>query len=276
MAQEQGVGGGSSNSSPVAARATRVISNPEFDARLTPSGAVDGQGKFMAARSKLYRGRLESAPTPGYISNSAIYQLRFLWNPTSVNHTSALDAQYLPTAVTLADPNSRGDASPFMQISQNISFNLLFDRTYETWVPSSRYLAKWGVLADIKVLYAMLGMFSASSVAADGDGQITVTTNGGLVEPDLIQQITPSSAHMTQPVWAVFGPLLKYYGMITSFSVDYTHFTQAMVPNRCVVQIGMQLIPKNHTRPLTRDQLTARGYASGPNGTGSRQNRRNI
>lgn len=262
MASAQGGGGPGSDAK--GGSASRVIRNPEFDARITSSGAVDADGRFKAARSKLYRGRIESAPTPGYGIQQAIYQLQFLYNPTTVEHQSGMDPQYLGIQIANSDPNARGDASAFMQISQNISFNLLFDRTYETWDKSkTSYLAQWGVLADIKVLYAMLGMFSTT------DG-LTITDQGKVVDPQAVQQITPGAAHQFQPVWAVFGPLLKYYGIITNFNVQYTHFTQAMVPNRCAVQIGMQLIPKNTGPALTSSQIAAnaeKDYLNSTRGT---------
>ena len=92
-------------------------------------------------------------------------------------------------------------------------------------------------------------------------------------------QMTPQSAHMMVPMWAIFGPLLKYYGFITAFSIDYTHFTQRMVPNRAAVQMSMQLVPKTFTQQRSASQReadTARGYIGNPHGTGTYHNRKNV
>ena len=97
------------------------------------------------------------------------------------------------------------------------------------------------------------------------------------VNPRAIMQMTPTAAHMFRPVWAIFGPLLKYYGNINSVTVEYTHFTQAMVPNRCAVQIGMQLIPKVATASMTSQQIADNAIADYKNstrgGTGTHVNR---
>lgn len=247
-AKPSGGGGGGSSSSKT------IYANPPFDPRVTASGAVDADGRFKAARSKLYKGRLETAPVTGFGAESTIYQLFFLYNPTSVQHSSSMDTQYLPVSVTAGDS---GDPtmSEFMQISQNVSFNLLFDRTYETWdKPKSSYLATWGVLADIKVLFAMLGMYGTATIAGDSNDHFTIDGSKA-VNPQALMQVTPTSAHMFRPTWAIFGPLLKYYGNINSVNVEYTHFTQAMVPNRATVQIGMQLIPKISKASLTNNQM---------------------
>ena len=257
-----------------------IFANPPFDPRVHSFGAVDGSGHFKASRDKLYRGRLETAPTKGWGADNTIYQLQYLYNPTTVQHQSAMDPQYLPINITSGDSGGIGDTSMFMQISQNISFNLLFDRTYETWdAPKSSYLAQWGVLADMKVLFSMLGMYGVTTATAGdgGDGNGFKVDGSKAVNPRAIMQMTPTAAHMFRPVWAIFGPLLKYYGNINSVTVEYTHFTQAMVPNRCAVQIGMQLIPKVATASMTSQQIADNAIADYKNstrgGTGTHVNR---
>lgn len=216
----------------------KTIRNPAFDVRRGSSGAVDSNGHFVRKpKNPMYRGRLESIPNNTYGSRSTIYQMYFLYNPVAVQHTSSVDPTFSPTQLYTGEGSVNADPTPFLNLQQNVSFNLLLDRTYETWVPSKSYLSKWGVLADLKVLYAMLGMYStwgAENIYGD-------------VDPAKVAQVTPTSVHGYQPCWAIFGPLLKYHGAITNFSVEYTHFTQAMVPNRATVQIGMQLIPTNAT-----------------------------
>lgn len=214
----------------------KIIRNPEYDSRSKSFGAVDSKGHFIGARDKVYRGRLETVPDANYGSKKTIYQLYYLYNPISIQHSSTVDPGYAPAQLFNGD-GSLGDASAFLQLQQSISFNLLFDRTYETWQADGSYLSQWGVLADIKVLYALLGMYTTF----DSTGNAT----GVDADPSQIWQTTPTSVHMFRPCWAVFGPLLKYYGAITNAEIQYTHFTQAMVPNRATVSLSMQLIPKN-------------------------------
>jgi hypothetical protein len=47
---------------------------------------------------------------------------------------------------------------------------------------------------------------------------------------------------------------LTFYGRCTGFNVTYTHFTRAMTPNRCVVNLSMEsLIKKSAIKGRSRD-----------------------
>lgn len=217
----------------------RIIRNPAFDKRRYPFGAVDSKGNFKASGgSNMYRGRLETSATKGFGPRSTIYQLYFMYNPTALTHGSSVDPAYNPaTLFNEGSGNFGADPSPFMQLGSTISFQLLFDRTYETWHQNGSYLANWGVMADVKVLYAMLGMYE---LQYDQQGKFL----GADADPNVLQNITPSSVHVFTPMWAIFGPKLKYYGALSNFNLTYTHFTQNMVPNRATVEVSFNLLPK--------------------------------
>ena len=63
------------------------------------------------------------------------------------------------------------------------------------------------------------------------------------VNVSLIEDPTPRSFMQYVQVIVMFGKDMTYHGVINNATVTYTHFTQRMIPNRCSVQIGMQLFP---------------------------------
>lgn len=215
-----------------------VVQNPAFDRRMLPNGAVDRDGRFIPpTRSQLYRGRIETAKR----WNGHIYRVQFLFNPQGFTHSGAIDNDLSPQTYNLKHDLSGSD---LLQLSQGVSFSLLFDRTYETW-QQDKYTdtAKWGVLADIKYLYALLGMYDGINQT---NGQWDIDQGKALL-PEYVDQLTPTAPMQWRPVWVVFGPRTKFFGVIQSFNVTYQHFTQQMTPNRCEVNISMQLIPKTDT-----------------------------
>lgn len=291
---------------PLAPGQTNIVQNPEFDRRVLANGAVDKDGHFIApAKSTLYRGRIEAADRAG---DGNIYRLQFLYNPTDYTHSGSVDANSSLQA-SRQNPDYLGSAALFMDIQQEISFDLLFDRTYEAWSPDRKVstadrwagvsadMGKWGVLVDIQAMYMLFGMYDSipraaaptvSSRAADApttgagsaaaadratNDNIAAATvaqaNGpsvldfvldGSIDPNAYQQMTPTSIMSYRAVWVIFGPNVRYFGVIKSFSIQYTHFTQNMVPVRAAVSFSMMLIPKpdwavDNKRTQTRRQL---------------------
>ena len=232
---------------------TNIVQNPEFDKRILPSGAVDKDGHFIKrSMTSLYRGRIETAGQ----FNGRTYRLQFLFNPTSFTHSGSVDATSNLQAA-LQNPDFVGQSAGFMQVQQNVNFSLLFDRTYETWdhSPNSE-LRKWGVLTDIKAMYMLFGMYE--NLQTDSSSSTGFVVNSGLLDGADADQITPTGPMQYRPVWAIFGPVTKYYGVITNFDVTYTHFTQMMVPNRCAVNFSMQLIP--NTDPIIAQQKAKKSF----------------
>lgn len=219
-----------------ASSTVHYIQNPPFDGRLGQRGAVDATGKFVRLpREQVLRGFMmtDMARVDG-----AKYLLHFQFNPTSFSHSAALSAN-IPTQ---SMPDQGGEGSNWMSFiantGQSVAFNLLFDRTYETWdSTATTFAGEQGVLADVKTLYAMLGMYGTSD---ETDPNLQKS-----VDPAHVDQLTPKSVLSGgNPVWVNFGPLMSYYGIIQSIDVTFTHFTQKMTPVRATVGLSMALIPR--------------------------------
>ena len=202
----------------------------------------------------LQRGRLitDLAPYSSAAGEKAsvIYQVNFLYNPSTISESRSID---MNNDALPAQYRYQGDPGQYkMVLNTTVGFSLLFDRTFELW--DSSYLntdaGKYGVRADVEALYNLLGInYSASNTAAN--------TGAGTGGPSNMANVTVQGAMMVRPCHRYFGATdqwsLSYYGFITNFNVTWTHFTSAMVPQRCAVDIAFNALP------ITTSNLTPIG-----------------
>jgi hypothetical protein len=238
------------------------VANPPFDSRTGARGAVDSEGNFIqSSRAKLKRGYMITAK-PG--NTGKRYLLNFQYNPTSFAHSASLMA----TIPSLGTTGEEGENwMTFAESGQSVDFALLFDRTYETWgYDANKFASAQGVLADVKTLYAMLGLYYSEDAAGKSAG----AGGGGAVEdPSLITTLAPTGVLTSVPVWVNFGPLMQYYGIVGSLNVTFTHFTQAMTPVRAAVNISLNVLPRteNAWLPSAEAAATAGTFTAAQNNT---------
>ncbi|MCZ0981859.1 hypothetical protein O1L60_31105 [Streptomyces diastatochromogenes] len=125
-----------------------------------------------------------------------------------------------------------------------LSFDLLFDRTYEmyggtqgviTGAQNRDDVASYkGVIADVEALYNVTGAYD-------------VTAQG--------RKATVLRAMQPNPCYFFFGGSasgagllannqLSYYGTVAGLNVAYTHFSREMIPQRCGLSITVDLATK--------------------------------
>ena len=159
--------------------------------------------------------------------------LHFLYNPTTVQVSYQLSTDIYPSA------DAPGSAVPLIGVpgSASLGFDLILDRTYDTWHNS----ASRGIKYDVEQFQNMLGYDAATP---------------------FIQPVS---------MWVVFGnPVLKYYGFIQSFSIVYTNWTQAMVPYRGAISgITMQVLPSGKVKNIKPPVSAASKAAGLTNSAGS-------
>src|ERR1035438_6862405 len=102
---------------------------PPFDPRILNIAAPMGSGGGI----KLTHGFMiwdQTHPDVGYGTHRA--RVNFLYNPTTVQASYTMSAT---AGVTAALTFNQGglNVNPVMPMSQNVSFSLLFDRTFELW-----------------------------------------------------------------------------------------------------------------------------------------------
>lgn len=226
--------------------------NPKFDNRIyTLSGLKATAPGTGVSTGDLQRGYM--VQDPNYMLGNVQYSLRFLYNPsevqishnTSVTSAAALTPQYYRSQFDTAQPD--------IPLSATVSFNLLFDRTYELWDSATRQhsLYDWddepslsGVKVDIAAAYRVVGILQPKT-------QTVANPHTSINDPGVSQVIVrngnPGPMPMT-PVQVFFGGpnSLNYRGYVSALSIDVTHWSQLMVPMRCTIGVTLSLLtPKD-------------------------------
>jgi hypothetical protein len=111
---------------------------------------------------------------------------------------------------------------------------------------------------DIQQLKAMVGMETPQNFSTDrsgGDGNTETLTTTGTGVPVFV------------PMRFYFGTSansLRYFGSITEFSIEYSHWTSYMVPVRCAVELSVALIPDTVAFKGTAGSDSVDGYNPDP------------
>jgi hypothetical protein len=235
---------------------TTIFSNPPFHPNILnitnsykagTNRSVDpplASGFGYNSGGNLQRGRLITDLAPltsgAKETHSIIRQVNFLYNPSTIAESRNLDLNNTPLP---SQYRVQGDPGAFkVPLNATLGFSLLFDRTFELWDSgyASTDAGKYGVRVDVEAMYNLLGINApATSTASTGAG-----TGGAQASANVTVQAGPMSV---QPVHLFFGATnqwsLSYYGFITGFDVTWTHFTSAMVPQRCGIDIQFNILP---------------------------------
>jgi hypothetical protein len=121
-------------------------------------------------------------------------------------------------------------------VGSSLGLQLLYDRTYELFSPrtnTNSFASRYGVWADIAAWYTFLGAFDEMPTAWD--------------ESLIKDPLTYRNAYL------FMGPRLAYFGYVSSLSVTISHWTLDMVPQRCGIDIGFEIMPDPGT-PFWRKQ----------------------
>jgi hypothetical protein len=200
-----------------AARKDPGALNPPFDARMRSIGSP------LNRSSQIRRGWIQAEDTR--------QRVNFLYNVSQLDLSHQVDpnnvvqpAQKPPDSVT----------DPFYTMSASTTgVKLLYDRTYELFSApasgSTGFANKYGVWADVAAWYVYMGMLP--SMPKSWDDSI-ITSPATLVRSYLF-----------------VGPNMVFYGWPTGINVTYSHWTQNMIPQRCSVDIGFQIIPHTGAAP---------------------------
>lgn len=238
------------------------ITQPQFDSRITTLVYPLGGGQY----GTLQRGfMIWEQAIAGYSGKA---QVNFLYNPSEV--TADYYMSDSSVGASLLFPTGYNATNLRVPLNQSVEWSLLFDRTYDLWQqydaqglplqsvgPGDNNPAVVGVLADIRQMEQFTGMNVAYST---GNSQTTSpSSNTTLAGYQGIMQLIPS--------YVYFGDAnnLWYYGYVSEWDVTVTHWTQNMVPSRCVMNITFTMLPPPTTG--TGSQANAQYSSStGPGG----------
>lgn len=248
-----------------------------FDKRIT-SITLPGS----SSSQKLARGRMKQASNmPGY---STPFVVNFLYNPSTVEATYYVQSSGAGLAMLFPNP---GDASDLaVPINQSVSWTIMYDRTYElnsgaydtsgnvvsgsTAQPTPEGVTAdptvYGVWADIAQFQFFTGMMLT---AGQAQGQNGVTSGVQTPASQTVNFAGSQGFMMMVPCYVYFGggiqSNINYYGYISEWDVTYTHWTQWMVPMRCVVDISFTMLPPPAKKTSTTGS-TGAGFAPTPTG----------
>lgn len=231
---------------------------PQFSRNLQTTYLGMGASNF----GTIFRGYMEwDTALTGY---SGLAKVNFQFNPSTLAAAYNLDLNN-PTISDFLFSNPADSAVPWTPMDQSISFALLYDRTYDLWgsygfdgqpagqspdwhaAASINDPAMAGVGVDILAMQQFTGMI-ATAEGAVGKGNAPAQANG---QTDIYK---PQGVMIPWPAWVYFGPnpmALYYYGFISDWSVQVTHWTQFMVPMRCVINVDFTLLPTTATASNT-------------------------
>lgn len=221
------------------------IQQPKFDARISKL-IYPLMGNRNPQHGILKRGfMIWEKPLVGY---SALATVHFLYNPSTVEASYPLSDSSVGAILQFPNPGDNADLR--VPLYQTVSWSLLYDRTYELWgsAEEGRTTGKdnnnpraVGVLADIEQMRQFTGM----DIGYSSNGLPSATANQTFAGRQGIIQIVPC--------YVYFGDKngLVYYGYISEWDVQVTHWTQRMIPMRCVVNVSFTMLPppQNSTKP---------------------------
>lgn len=217
-------------------------------------------------RKQIHRGYMvQKEALPGYKSRGPTgkFVFHFLYNPSVIDASYSVQTSGAPLSYLF--PNAGDTGSLAVPINQSVNWTIMFDRTYElnkgayddrgriifgdSSVPNLNGITAdptvYGVLADVLQLSFFTGMHLTGKQASNSSSILGAATSG--------TSISSSQGFMMMvPCYVYFGGqnVIRYYGFINNWDVTYTHFTQWMVPMRCVITIGFTMLPPPATAAL--------------------------
>ncbi|MEU4534287.1 hypothetical protein AB0G15_05385 [Streptosporangium sp. NPDC023825] len=199
--------------------------NGPFDPRIRY--AMGPHGRMV----QVQRGWIEEDTSMGiYMHAGSARRVDFLFAPSTISSSYSMGAQEEDIPIP-PGMDSRDSSGVYRGVTnQSVSFQLLFDRTFEV-----NNGDRDGVWRDAKAFLTLVGVEDESTLASG-------TTTG-----------LAYGVMMFVPVWFRFGPVspLRYLGVIKSLSIDYTLFNPDQIPLRGTVSVNAQLMPKNFATPAT-------------------------
>lgn len=226
-------------------------------------------------------------------------KINFLFNPSTINSSFYVANASLQAAMLYPVPGSTGTLLAPLQ--QTVNFELYFDRTYELNYGTGpggygtgqandpgvigcqadviQFMQFTGMLTNVAAsqsgVNALTGASSTTAAlsgttytssqlnSALGNGGIMIMVPCWLYFSNLMQGSAASNTKAQDGGVNAFGSQLSYYGYIDSWSVQYTHWTQQMVPIRCVINVEFTMLP---TQAATSAQAVQKdiGYTIAP------------
>ena len=247
-----------------------LVTQPAFAAQILNLPSPVGMGSTNGASSALQRGHMiwenpQPSLYPGGGGQGGRDVINFLFNPSTISTDYNIANASQQAAMMYQVPGDSGNLlAPLL--SQTVNFELYFDRTFELNyggdATSPNDPGVIGVQADVYQFMQFTGLLASldkqqataiqsaggAAVGSASSGTASAVTTGG------IMMMIPSYVYFgnASQQWANNGvsannkaisQQLAFYGYISEWSVQYTHFTVNMVPIRCTVTVTFTMLP---------------------------------
>jgi hypothetical protein len=168
----------------------------------------------------------------------------FQYNPQTISASFATETTTAQASMIYNAPGASDILA--IPLAQSVSWTLYCDRTYDVNYRKPNNTvndsAVIGVQADVIQLMQFTGMLSSMSGGTPGKGP-SVNKGGTMVNVFAWvyfgAAVPPAGSHPS----TIFENRLGYYGFVQGWNVDYTAFTQNMVPYRATITINWQMLP---------------------------------
>lgn len=238
---------------------------PGFAPQLQTIRPALGQAVNLQRGYMIWSQPMTSVYSGGGPLNDGRDMIRFMFNPSTVSTDYNIANASLQAAMMYTVPGDQGNLlAPLLY--QTVSFDLYFDRTYElNYGGNSSAVndpAIIGCQADVYQFMQFTGVNAqlnkSQAQAIQGAGGATV----GNAQSGTAQAVQTGGIMMMVPCYVFFGSAvqqlntnpnstnfaavgaqLSFYGYISEWSVQYTHWTSTMVPIRCSISVNFTMLP---------------------------------
>lgn len=251
-----------------------LLIQPKFDPRLTTVPAALGQNVNLQRGYMIWSDK-RMANSFGYVGGpmgDGRDMIYFALNPSTVSSDYTIGNSSIQAAVMQQVP---GDSGNFLApLQQTVSWQLYYDRTYELNWPQGTNSANdpgaIGVQADVLQFAQFTGLLSSTQGLSSTDVNALIdttagtTSTGATVSSKQLGSVLANGGMMMMiPCYVFFGNAwnqvasgngkasyealsyqLAYYGYISEWSVQYTHWTESMIPIRCAISVNFTMLPQ--------------------------------
>lgn len=184
----------------------------------------------------------------------------FMYNPQSIAANFSIENTSTQASMLFNAPGASSVIA--VPLSQGVTWTLYFDRTYEVNYNKPNNTpndpAVIGVHADVIQMMQFTGMLSNMSSGASTTSKTPLANKGGMMVNIFswvyFGQNVNQQGHAPNNNVAAENRL-GYYGFVSGWDVNYTAFTQNMVPYRCQMDVTFQLLPSASSSALTNSAL---------------------
>lgn len=256
-----------------------LLVQPGFDARIRRYASPFGTGSAAGLQRgfMIWDAKGGNLGYQGGPHGDGRDMIQFLYNPSTISTDYNVANGSLQFSMMYPMPGN-GSTPPIAPLQQSVQWQLYFDRTFELNYGSGSGTGKGqsndpgviGVQADVLqfmqftgVLYQdtqslgnvlsgstsgavnAIGSAITTSYAALGAGGICMMIPSWVYFGNAAAVVADASSSSTN--YAATALQLAFYGFIQEWSVQYTHFTEAMIPIRAVVSVSFTMLPNAST-----------------------------